>query len=182
MPGKKGEANGLGMDQCHDADTSVSASPTGALEQRCPGFPVQSPSVSSNSQALSRSHWLGSAQKWKLTWIVDPDAEAAISSQISTFLKGDAGSAALCLVQCVPCAAWTRFSTHRGPDSGGLSSFTKTCKREVKGMKQRPPFTLSGLGATAGTHHLPPVPFILNSPCPQLPAAWSQWCGFMPVV
>ena len=135
MPGKKGEANGLGMDQHHDADPSVSASPTGALEQRCSGFPVQSPSVSSNSQALSRSHWLGSAQKWKLTLIVDADAEAVISSQISAFVKEDAGSAALCLVQCMPCAAWTRFSTRRGPASGGLFSFTKTCKREVKGMK-----------------------------------------------
>lgn len=84
---------------------------------------------------MSRGSCSGSAQNWKLTLIVDPDAEAVISSQISKFLKGEAGSAALCLVQCVPCAAWTRFSTHKGADSGGLSSFTKTYKREVKGMK-----------------------------------------------
>ena len=53
MPGKKGEANGLGMDQCHDADTSVSASPTGALEQRCPGVPVQAQLANSPSSVTS---------------------------------------------------------------------------------------------------------------------------------
>lgn len=83
---------------------------------------------------LSRvPHWAGIARPYAMVILTlaglssktETDLECGprcrgckLTSILEASRRREAGSAALCLPQCMPCAAWTCFSTHMGQTLG----------------------------------------------------------------